>query len=127
MKRKIIVLAASLILVTAMQCFASIYTRGVAGNVSAVLEEMNRAVLQEDWLQARSLMEPLSRSWYGACEPMDWWISRSIIDEVHSSMRELAIALDVGDYHESRVLLDELQDLINDITRRDELTLSNVV
>ncbi|MDR1263619.1 MAG: DUF4363 family protein [Oscillospiraceae bacterium] len=127
MRRKMIVLVVSIILVTALQCFASAYTRGVVGDVSAVLEEVNRAVLQGEWTQARSLMEPLSRSWHDACGPMDWWISRLIIDDVHSSMRELAIALDVGDYHESRVLLDELRDMLDDIMRWDELTLTNVV
>ncbi|GHU65436.1 hypothetical protein FACS1894184_01210 [Clostridia bacterium] len=127
MRRKVIILVVSVVLVAALQCFATVYTRGVVDNASAVLAEMETAVFSEDWEQAQSLMEPLSQSWHNACNPMDWWVSRSMTDEVHCALRELAIAVDVQDFHEARVLLAELRDTLRDLAQWDELSLSNVV
>jgi hypothetical protein len=88
---------------------------------------MERAVDSEEWEQARSLMEPLSRAWHDSCEPLDWWISRVMIESAHSSLRNLAIALEVSDYQESRRLLAEFSDTLDEMTRWGELSLSNVV
>ncbi|MDR0395900.1 MAG: DUF4363 family protein [Oscillospiraceae bacterium] len=127
MRRKVIILIVSLAMVVGLQWFASAYTRGVTGAAASALEEMERAVMDRDWEPARGMMAPLSRSWNESCEPLDWWISRVMIESVRASMRELEIALEVGDYYESRRLLAEIMDTLHDITRWDELSLSNVV
>ncbi|GHU77775.1 hypothetical protein AGMMS49992_26670 [Clostridia bacterium] len=127
MRRKIIILSATLIIVLVIQIGASTFTHRVVDKALADAVEIRRAVLNLEWDQAKEYLQPLDDSWDEACRLMDWWIASAKMESIHASLRELSVLLDAHDYPHSLLLIEKLRDDLMDIAQWGELSFSNVV
>lgn len=116
-----------LLFVATISLITELYSWHISNNYQARVRQMEQAVRQEAWEQARSLYDEMDRHWEKIRPILQLWINHRDTDEINETLLDLGILLEARLVTESLRDLELLLEHVNHLYHRDALTLSNLL
>lgn len=116
-----------LLFVAAISLITELYSWHISNNYQARVRQMEQAVRQEAWEQARNLYDEMDRHWKKTRPILQLWINHRDTDEINETLLDLGILLEARLVTESLRDLELLLEHVNHLYHRDALTLSNLL
>ncbi len=127
MKATIWVICISLVLVMGMGITTSILSSHVARDYAELAEQLEDLVREEEWDEARKLLNKIEVRWEDTCQWLQFWVNHGDTDDVNLGLGQMDVGIELKNIWICLTAGAELRESFRHLYHRDALTLSNIL
>lgn len=127
MRSLIITLLCCFALVMGLSLFCGISSRNASRQYQERLEEIQIAIQDKQWNQAKRLSVQTEKDWKDQSPFLSMWVHHDIVDSITIGLSQLIISIENQEEYHTLLYLAEIGESVSFIYQKDAFSLKNIL